>query len=619
MQEQLFVEFTPFIVGLILSLYILSRARLFSSLGIFFKRVEDYEEGSKGDALIEVGGIMILPIILIALCPALGLPKWLGYDAISASEIEKSGLRIFQVIAGCAFMYIVGVKNDMHGAYFRTKFLALLAVSFMFPISNLWINDLQGLFGIYEISPWIGMPITVAIVMYITTSVAILDDVDGIGVGMTTIISFIYFGFCIVYDFILGAMVSSALLGISTSYTCLKMFNKKWKKTVVGNAGSYTFGYILAYLTLSLTQQSSRSMPCGIIMIVAGVMLVPLLDVIRTVRSRVREGRAMLTPDRNQMHHQFIRMGISNKIAPMLVTLIILGFATLNTLWVTYELNLTLLCLTDIALWFAMQAVINYRIHICESNKNHEAWQMEYGPEAWESNTPVEVIRRKQRNFGSMGLPSEVILGKELDFIHDGMNSFERNSKRLFDMISSGVMIVLTSPLFLLSYVLIKISDGGTAIYAQERIGRFGRPFRIYKFRSMRLDAEKFGPALSHAGGEDDPRLTKVGKFLRAHHLDELPQLWNVFCGDMSFIGYRPERQFFIDQIIEHDPRYSMLYQIRPGVTSYATLYNGYTDTMEKMLRRLNYDLYYLEHRSFWFDLRILWLTFISIIFGKKF
>ncbi|MCQ2197936.1 MAG: sugar transferase [Bacteroidaceae bacterium] len=210
-------------------------------------------------------------------------------------------------------------------------------------------------------------------------------------------------------------------------------------------------------------------------------------------------------------------------------------------------------------------------------------------------------------------------MGNETEFIPDGMNSVERNTKRLIDLFFSSVMLVLTSPLFLLSYILIKLDDGGPAIYSQERLGRFGRPFRIYKFRSMRLDAEKFGPALSHAGGEDDPRLTKVGKFLRSHHLDELPQLWNVFCGDMAFIGYRPERKFFIDQIMEHDPRYAFLYQIRPGVTSYATLYNGYTDTMEKMLRRLNYDLYYLEHRSFWFDLRILWLTFVNIIFGKKF
>ena len=116
-----------------------------------------------------------------------------------------------------------------------------------------------------------------------------------------------------------------------------------------------------------------------------------------------------------------------------------------------------------------------------------------------------------------------------------------------------------------------------------------------------------------------DERLTRIGKFLRKHHLDELPQLWNVLCGDMSFIGPRPERKFYIDQIMERDPRYKNLYQIRPGVTSYATLYNGYTDTMEKMLRRLDMDLYYLEHRSWWFDARILGKTFIKMIFGRVF
>lgn len=204
-------------------------------------------------------------------------------------------------------------------------------------------------------------------------------------------------------------------------------------------------------------------------------------------------------------------------------------------------------------------------------------------------------------------------------FIRDNMSGFSRNVKRIGDFIlASGAMLVF-SPLFLFSYVAIKLEDGGPAIFRQERIGRFGRPFNIYKFRSMRMDAEKNGPQLSHSGGEDDNRLTKIGKFIRAHHLDELPQLYNVFIGDMAFIGPRPERKFFIDQIMEHDSRYAFLYQIRPGVTSYATLYNGYTDTMEKMLRRLEYDLYYLSHRSWLFDFKILFNTFRSIVFGKKF
>jgi lipopolysaccharide/colanic/teichoic acid biosynthesis glycosyltransferase len=132
----------------------------------------------------------------------------------------------------------------------------------------------------------------------------------------------------------------------------------------------------------------------------------------------------------------------------------------------------------------------------------------------------------------------------------------------------------------------------------------------------MTVDAEAKGPQLSKQ--TTDKRLTKAGKFLREHHLDELPQLWNIFVGDMAFIGPRPERKFYIDQIMERDPRYVYLYQIRPGITSMATLYNGYTDTMEKMLKRLEMDLDYLKNRSWWLDAKILGLTFLKIVFGRK-
>ena len=181
--------------------------------------------------------------------------------------------------------------------------------------------------------------------------------------------------------------------------------------------------------------------------------------------------------------------------------------------------------------------------------------------------------------------------------------------KRIIDILLSALCLLVFSPLILIIYLSI--------IYQQERIGKGGRPFYIYKFRSMKVDAEKEGAELLQQ--EDDPRLTRIGRFLRKHHLDELPQLWNVFIGDMAFVGYRPERKYFIDQIMQHNPRYAELYQIRPGVTSYATLYNGYTDTMEKMLRRLELDLYYLEHRSLWTDVQILYRTFITIISGKAF
>ena len=202
-------------------------------------------------------------------------------------------------------------------------------------------------------------------------------------------------------------------------------------------------------------------------------------------------------------------------------------------------------------------------------------------------------------------------------YIFDGMTEVERNVKRIVDFVIAFICLIIFSPLFLYCYIAIKREDGEPVIFRQERIGRFGKPFYIYKFRSMKVDAEKNGPALYNQ--EQDDRLTKIGRFLRDHHLDELPQLWNVLKGDMAFVGPRPERKYYIDQIIQHDPRYRCLYQIRPGVTSYATLYNGYTDTMEKMLRRLELDLGYMEKCSFLTDVKITCLTFSKIVFGKKF
>ena len=197
------------------------------------------------------------------------------------------------------------------------------------------------------------------------------------------------------------------------------------------------------------------------------------------------------------------------------------------------------------------------------------------------------------------------------------MNIIQKIAKRTLDIVISAITLVVFSPLFLYCYIMVRKEDGGTAIFSQERIGLHGKPFFIYKFRSMKMNAEEDEPLLFSQN--NDERLTRIGKNLREHHLDELPQLWNVLKGDMSFVGPRPERKFYIDQIMKHNPDYVKLYQIRPGVTSYATLYNGYTDTMEKMLRRLDLDLYYLDHNSLLFDMKILWMTFTSIVFGKKF
>jgi len=201
--------------------------------------------------------------------------------------------------------------------------------------------------------------------------------------------------------------------------------------------------------------------------------------------------------------------------------------------------------------------------------------------------------------------------------ITDGMSTLERCIKRLFDIIGALLSIIVLSPLFLIVFIKLKRQGDGPAIFKQERIGYHGKPFYILKFRTMVVESEENGtPQLAQ---KCDDRLTPVGKFLREHHLDELPQIFNVLSGDMSFVGPRPERKYFIDKIMEQNSDYQYIYLMRPGTTSMATLYNGYTDTMEKMLIRLQMDLDYLQKRSLWLDLKIMFITAKFILFGKKF
>ena len=198
----------------------------------------------------------------------------------------------------------------------------------------------------------------------------------------------------------------------------------------------------------------------------------------------------------------------------------------------------------------------------------------------------------------------------------DAMSKSQRFLKRTFDIVFSFMGLLLLSPLMLI-FSIVLLFDDGPIIFKQERIGYKGKPFMIYKFRTMHVNAESDGiPRLEE---ERNRHLTPFGRFLRAHHLDELPQLWNVLKGDMSFVGPRPERQYFIDQINRETEDYHYVYLMRPGITSYATIYNGYTDTMDKMLKRLEYDLDYLDNRSLMLDLKIIVKTVLSIVSGKKF
>ncbi len=204
-----------------------------------------------------------------------------------------------------------------------------------------------------------------------------------------------------------------------------------------------------------------------------------------------------------------------------------------------------------------------------------------------------------------------------LAYSHDAMNAFQRGVKRVTDFVCALLGLVVLFPVFLVIALIMIIQKNGPVLFAQERIGYGGKPFTIYKFRTLSTVVEDEGPQL--VAKSDSVKSTKFERFLREHHIDELPQLWNVLVGDMSLVGPRPERKYFINQIMEHTHDYELIYQMRPGLTSEATLYNGYTDTMEKMLKRLDMDIRYLEHRSLGLDTKIILSTIYNVLSGKKF
>ena len=195
------------------------------------------------------------------------------------------------------------------------------------------------------------------------------------------------------------------------------------------------------------------------------------------------------------------------------------------------------------------------------------------------------------------------------------MSDAELCIKRAFDILLSLTGLILLSPLLALIALQVKLSSPGQVIYSQERIGLYGIPFRIHKFRTMIDHAEQEGhPQLTL---DNDPRITPIGRWLRKYRLDELPQLYNILRGDMSIVGPRPERPYFVSLIMEQAPYYCLLYKVRPGLTSWGPIRVGYTDTMDKMIERLNCDLVYVENMSLLLDLKILFFTVGVILRGK--
>ena len=194
------------------------------------------------------------------------------------------------------------------------------------------------------------------------------------------------------------------------------------------------------------------------------------------------------------------------------------------------------------------------------------------------------------------------------------MEEWQYSVKRIFDVVVSLLAMIILSPIYLITAIIVKTTSKGSVFYAQERVGLHGKPFKMIKFRSMYTNAEASGPMLSK---DNDPRITPFGRFMRKVRLDEIPQFYNVLKGTMSLVGPRPERQYFIDQIVQKAPEYLMLQKVKPGITSWGQVKYGYAENVDEMVERLRYDLLYLENMSITTDIKILLYTAIIIVQGR--
>lgn len=325
-----------------------------------------------------LGGISFFPVLLVAVCLVMGMRYLFSFPIEHLSPDEVFAQFMFLVV-GLTLLYLIGVVDDLMGVGYLYKLTIQILCACLFPLSGLWLNSLGGLLGICDIPSWVGMPLTVFIVVYITNAINLIDGIDGLASELSCISLCVMGGLCLWLGHYIHAMVAFAVLGILIPFWIYNVYGRveRRRKIFMGDTGSLTLGYILSFIILHLCMADEQVACPKMLLITFSTMIVPMFDVVRVVLSRLRDHRNPFLPDKNHIHHKFLRTGMRIRWAMVSLLLISLFFIVFNAFLIQY-IDITLLCALNILLWVMMHLSLNHFITVYESRFPQQKWSRDY-------------------------------------------------------------------------------------------------------------------------------------------------------------------------------------------------------------------------------------------------
>lgn len=349
-----------FLLSVLLAIVIIPRIIFIS----YKKRLFDEPDARKVHTtpIPRLGGLAFLPIIVISLCVVTGI-RYYTNNPVDSLWSSSLFIQYLFFIVGLTMLYLIGVADDLVGVGYRYKFVVQFLAACLFPISGLWINNLGGLMGLYEIPACLGIPLTIFLTVYITNAINLIDGIDGLASGLSCIALGLLIIVCVLVNQWTHALLAAATLGVVMVFYYYNVFSLSGRKLFMGDAGSLTLGYVLSFLILHFWQKNILWDPfiMNLNMVTLSTLFIPLFDVIRVFYSRVREGRNPFIPDKNHIHHRLLRTGMRVRMVMFTLLSISLFLVTINFVLSLY-INTTLMLLLDFFLWIIMHLIIRYYI-----------------------------------------------------------------------------------------------------------------------------------------------------------------------------------------------------------------------------------------------------------------